>query len=284
MVLEIPNQPIVFIRDGESVNEKNARLMWDRRVYCQLVKTTQTQQFQFQVTPESGINLIANGGFNGNLNGWFMRPLLIGFSYDNGKAKSGPVFQGELYQNVVIQNNKTYRLSYDIEFFGDATLTTQVSLLTLFGTMGFIGGQSNIDSYNHGSGHYILYCRQSSGATTQELNFVVINPNWATAGVGQNYYVTIDNVELVELTEPILVLEDCNNNYIRDITSVQRFEDRVTYTHSWENETDGQCYKFCLYGTDNLSLNYLQGAFCLRDNSGACLVDEFNVALNEYIK
>lgn len=279
MVIEIPNQPISFIRDGESINQKNARLMWDRRVYCQLVKTSQTQQFQFQVTPETGINLVANGEFVSGFNSWTRDPL-SSWQIIGGKATSTSFTNFNLSQVVPISANKTYKLQFDIFFSPpDEGLvpSAYINLFVFLGNLNAIGGSYQIDDFNQGSGTYVIYFRGSSvGDST--LLFNLFNANSFTR------FVSLDNISLYILTEPILVLEDCNGNYIRDITSIQRFEDKVTYTHSWENETDGQCYKFCLYGSDNLSLNYLQGAFCLKDNSGICLTDEYNFTLNEYIK
>lgn len=242
MVIEIPNQPISFIRDGESINQKNARLMWDRREYCQIVKTSQTQQFQFMVTENTGVNLVANGSFVANLNGWTQEPTLPStvphaWQWDNGKARSTawaiPAHAATMYQDVVLTPARTYKMTYDFDFTGEpSSPTCMMSLIVIMGNAGIIGGKgNNVCDYIDGAGSYTIYFRTVD--SINRLLFYFTNSDWATRTA------TLDNVRLVELTEPILVLEDCNNNYIRDITSVQRFEDKVTYTHSWENETVG---------------------------------------------
>lgn len=267
-VREISNQPIKFIYDGESVNQKNARLMWDRREYCQIVKNTQTQQFQFKVTPHSGINIIANASFINGINGWQVEPGGW-FWLSGGAVRSGYLGSSPLIQTIPIQSNKTYRLTYTVTFeVATPFPSAQVAVIPIVGDLDIIGGTANIDDFNNGSGTYVSYWRTSDAIADSRFYLTYTNDASGSANV------YLYEVELVELSEPVLVLRDCNDNYIKDITSVQRFEDYITYTHNWENQTDGQCYKFCLYGNDNLALNYIVNSFCVRDITGGCLVDE----------
>ena len=258
----IPNQTVTLIENDETLNQRNSRLFWDRREFCQLIKNNQVTQFQMKVTPVSGNNLIANGDFNGNLNSWTRNPIYL-FIYLNGKANSvsSTTQLAQLYQPTPILANKTYRVDFDVAFFGDGQTFLSVNL----DSSTPIGGSLILDSVNFVDGTYSTYWRTGTVSTTN-ITFGVNTSDLSS-------YVTIDNVTLYELTEPIVTLEDCNGNYIKDINTVARYKDYITYTHPW-TQADG-CYRLCFYNTnDDSSFNLLGEGLCIVDERNAAFFDE----------
>lgn len=279
----IPNQPFKLIENGETLNERNARQMWDRRQFCQLVKTSQTQQFQLRVTEDSGNNEIANGDFlQAGMSSWTVYPNASGVNQTvinlNGRAYFIPDFgatvqttnggmwwYGYISQSLTL-SAYTYKLTLDLYFYADdAGGEQQVRIFLTNATQ--IGGNASVyNTTQNGTVSLTLYFRVTGVPNVLSIYF----DSRVDGGTGFE----VDNISLVQLTEPVLSLQDCNGNYIKDVNIVERFEDRVTYTHSWADMTDGQCYQFCLLGGDDLAANHVEGSFCLTDERGRVLLDE----------
>lgn len=270
----IPNQPFKLIENGETINERNARQMWDRRQFCQLVKTSQTQQFQLRVTEDSGNNVVANGDFTSGMNSWTLNhanivvPLFLpstGYAAYWSPA-ANPGSPGIITQPLVLAS-RTYKLTFTVIFVHDSPSSVQ-QIETFITNATQIGGDAPIYSTTQDETvSFTLYF--TVDATPNVLNFYFTGNDLDSIQHG------LQNVELFELTEPVLSLQDCNGNYIKDVNIVERFEDLVTFTHSWDGLTDGQCYRFCLLGGDDLAANHVEGSFCLTDERGRVLLDEF---------
>lgn len=271
----LPNQTVSLIENDEDFNERNARLMWDRRQFCQLVKTGQQTSFQLRLTPHTGDNLVANGDFTDNtMFSWTVTPL-PGFSWtaQNGESYYVPLFgsgvnhQVDISQNVPIQANRTYRLTFRLDFNDPFNAGGILTLIALLNSATVIGGEVTFQSSTHAPGYYTTYWRTDAAIVSNALSFTGLSTT-----VLRN--IILDEIILTELTEPIVTLEKCDGTYVQDINLVQRDSDMITYYHHWnttENLTEDECYRICILGTAGTDFNYLD--LYIEDNAGNPIAD-----------
>lgn len=269
MIQLIKNQSVSLIKNGENFNTYNERITQDNREFCQILHTGQTVQFQMYATEDSGTNLVGNGKFTTNLNTWTLGGHNQ-WSWNAGKAYSfaifgtAPNFTCDIYQSVALQPNKTYKLKYSVEWV--ATGGEIVTLFNVLDSATVIGGESVIQSSTHADGDYEVIWRTGT-VTTSNLTFTAIH---TSTGVQAR----IDNIELYELTEPIVTVKDCEDNHLDDINTFTRWGQYITATYQVTGFDEGQCLKFCFEDSEDGAFNFLACNFALLDHSGRALQDE----------
>lgn len=256
----IPNQ-VVKLFDTENFNQRNKRLTQDYRQYCQLVREEQTSMFQIQVTPETGDELLTNADFDSALTGWnYDYDIVNGFWQVSGTSQvQGKIgFAGftDLLQNVTLTANKMYRLRADVLNVVSST-NLSIRMIAVAGEsydktwyINDIGKQQNILTM------YFF----TNGYTDFDIKFVI------TGGLDNLVYLSA--ISLVELSEPVVTIEDCDGGVTqRTLTPFSRAEDRINYAIEWFGLTE-RCYRVCVTNVDDLDFNYLDRSLALSTEGG----------------
>lgn len=258
MALEIIENQLVKLFSVEDFNQRNKRLTWDSRTYCQIVRTEQKTMFQVRVTEATGEQLILNHDFTDSpiaLPSWNE----IGgiWMNDNGRAYGDTDTFASITQSVAVDLNSYYVIEVKIDELGyilpraaiGATLTPDYS--------------NGVLRVVETPGTYQIYF--SSLASTSVLVSVGIQ--------GIRKYVKVDYVTMYKLTTPTVTLETCAGVLKRTITPFARELDLINYEVEWLDLPD-DCYRVCVTGVDDLDYNYLSFALSLGTEGGAPLMME----------
>lgn len=258
----IPNQ-LVKLYDTENFNQRNKRLTWDYRQYCQIVRDEQTTQFQVRLTAATGANLVTNGDFESNYSNWL---IYIGTVGTNFNIATGQVLQiikdglyaPTIYQTITTEANTQYKCTVDVlQLLGSGDAEVGFSVLA---SITDVKVNVAFDKATYGSTPGQLDFYFYSGSSTSLQLYISFDGQ-------QGDIVYLTNVEIVKLTEPVVTLEDTGGTTIETLTPFARALDVITYQVEWAEKTEQQ-YRICITGVDDLNLNYLDKALALKTEGG----------------
>lgn len=260
MALELIENQLVKLYDTENFNQRNKRLTWDQRQYCQIVREEQKTMFQVRVTEATGEQLVSNHDFTDNptaLPDWYT--LGDGtWVNDNGRAYVYDSYSfATITQSILVDPNSYYVIEVKIDEMGyespkavmSASPTPDYDNLAMIATTE--------------PGVYKFYF--SSLSSTSVLLSI------GTQGLRK--YLKIDYVTMYKLTTPTVTLETCTGTLMRTIPPYSRELDLINYEVEWLDLPE-DCYRVCMTGVDDLDYNYLSYALALGMENGAPLMME----------
>ncbi len=180
--------------------------------FCQLINQNDPTQFQI----EGGANLVTNGTFNENLDGWE-----INESWEWLEGTAGYINEsglGALEQLGVLEIGKFYKITF-----------------TLADTTGD-GGGVVIDSFDTTEYEELGVTSVIGQAISEDLIFTPFY------GEGGQSFITIDDIEVMEI--PVYSIKDLDGNEVfamTDLTGVTAEGDIIQYDIDW-SEIEESCY------------------------------------------
>lgn len=243
----IPNQ-LVKLYDSETFNDRNKRLTLDYRQYCQIVREEQTTMFQLRILPSTGDNLVTNGDFQNDISSW---AHTVTFEWVDGRARGDYVNTSPImYQDIPVTTGLTHRFVFTVEF---TEVTNELLVI--------INSQQQIfTAADYGIGTHTFTIYWLSDTASAHIEFQL------TQAVRDIIY--IDNVQLYELTEPVVTLEKCTGELVQTIAVFDRSDDYLTYAVNWFG-LEETCYRICIEGIDDTEKNLLDRALALSTEGGA---------------
>lgn len=264
----IPNQ-LVKLYDTETFNQRNKRLTWDYKTYCQIVREEQTTMFQVQLLPDS-VDLITNGDFVNDISGWnVVNPA---WQYASGRLQGTKDNPGnaQIEQSKAVTTNTVYKLTLTAQF------TNLTSRLGVYMINGALDNTSIVNYYASDYGTQPFEITQFWNSGSDTLLYVGF-----TLSGNLRDLVYIDDVEMYSLTEPVVTLETCTGTFIKTIPVFARADDIINYAVEWFG-LDEDCYRICMSGVDDTESNFLDGALALSTEGGENIELEQGSNLNWY--
>lgn len=258
MALELIENQLVKLYNVEDFNQRNKRLTWDQRQYCQIVRTEQKTMFQVRVTEATGDQLVLNHDFTDNpiaLPNWNQIGDL--WINDNGLATGETYTFTAITQSVAVDPNSYYVIEVKIDELGYEQPRAAISANL---TPDY---DNDVLRVVETPGTYQIYF--SSLASTSVFISVGIQ------GIRKN--IKVDYVTMYKLTTPVVTLETCTGTLKRTITPFARELDLINYEVEWLDLPE-DCYRVCMTGVDDLDYNYLSFALSLGTENGAPLMME----------
>lgn len=259
MAVNLIGNQLVKLYSVEDFNERNKRLTWDTRTYCQVVREEQITMFQVQVTPQTDDELISNWDFDDSpisLPDW----NIISGSWinNNGIAigeNTGSSF-AQITQSVVLDANSYYIIEFDLEYLSSGA-TFQVSVAPVPDYNNFAG----IAVTDTGEYKLSFVSDQSTNAT------IIIKVSGIRPRGG------IDFISMKKLSTPTVTVEDCEGVTKRTLVPFAREQDYINYSVEWFGLPFG-CYRICMTDVDDLNYNYLEFALALGTEGGSPIMME----------
>lgn len=266
----IPNQ-LVKLYDTETFNQRNKRLMWDYRTYCQIVRDEQTTMFQVQLLPDS-VNLVTNGDFVSDISGWVLISPTWQWASGRLQAEKTGVVTPQIRQDINVTANRVYKLTLTAQF---AQLHGELSV-----TINTFSGSTDavievFRAIDYGTQPFEITMFWDSG--TAVTSYVL----FGLQGASLRDLVYIDDVAMYRLSEPTVTLERCTGDLVRTIDVFARADDVINYAVEWYGLSE-DCYRICLTGVDDTEKNYLDDALALDTEGGENIELEQGSNLNWY--
>lgn len=261
MAVNLIGNQLVKLYSVEDFNERNKRLTWDTRTYCQVVREEQITMFQVQVTPQTDDELISNWDFDDSpiaLPDW---NIIAGdWISDNGMAVGMSAGTGVaiISQNVVLEADAYYIIEFDVSDFDRFGTHVTVSIIPTPDYDNFAAITVNTE----GTHVFYFYSEQSITADI----FIAIDGTIRPRA-------SIDFISMKKLSTPTVTVEDCEGVTKRTLVPFAREQDYINYSVEWFGLPFG-CYRICITEIDDLNYNYLNIALAIGDENGAPILDE----------
>lgn len=252
MIEIIKNQPVSFHVGDYDFNTKNKRCTQDNIEFCQSVKPGDKTMFQMLSSPKTGQNIVTNGNFSNGLSGWTTIPPGGWGTIYTGAAFAN-VNLAVIFQYVPIEANKIYRIKWDVTLIGISSYFSLTTPPEVWGDTTSPVGET---------GTFTTWI--STGNTTNTSGFLIFQLI-GSAGA-------IDNIEMLEMSQPVIYIADANGNNVLNVTDIEYFFDHVQATFVWP-ELSGK-HTICVQGMDDLDYNYLSDSLCLGLENGGALLQE----------
>lgn len=122
----LPNETVKFSPTGQDFNTFNKDCMHDNELWCQLAEPQVITQFEGELTPLTGTNLLTNPDFDTDLTGWTATSGFwewVGPLY--GRTFPGTQ-QANIRQTYALTDGKLYRIGVQVIVANNAELLISV--------------------------------------------------------------------------------------------------------------------------------------------------------------
>jgi hypothetical protein len=219
MITIIPNQPIRF-QNADSIDES---CMCLGQNFCQLIN--KNDNTQFQIEGSIGDNLVTNGEFDENLDGWVYDENV--FEWDEGRAEAH--FIGEEGEDPMVKENileigRLYKLTFDFINNLDEEDQEQAGVK-------LDGFEGMPEFYESGTIEVIV----------KAISVDLIFNSFSNLGTEPRF--SLDNIEIMEI--PLYTIKDVDGNDIftpDDDTGITLSGDVIQYEIDWSDMDEG-CYQ-----------------------------------------